>query len=71
MAAGLKRLALKDRQEPGKGGLPFPKSCCFCMLGSEPGLALSAPSMLSGKATNLWCTQKLPFSELALSLARL
>lgn len=63
------RLALKDRQKPGKGRLPLLQPCCFCGLSSEPGLALSAPSMLPGKATNLWRTQKLSFSELVLSLA--
>lgn len=69
LAAELDCVVLKDRQKLSKGRLSLVKPHCFCRLGSEPDLALSAPSMLPGKATNFWCIQKLYFSELVLSLA--
>lgn len=69
LTAGLDCLVLTDRQKLSKGRLTPLKPCCFCRLGPEPDLALSAPSTLPGKATNFGVPKKLSFSELVLFLA--
>lgn len=69
LAAGLDSLVLTDRQKLSKGRPTLLKPHCFCRLGSEPGLALSAPSILPEKNHKIRCIQKLSFCELVLSLA--